>query len=310
MSVKFRTFVALLALALALAMSFPVWAGENPFVRSGPRARVSARTQEGPAAFRPVMDLIVKAQRELRRNLAALGEDLRGEPFGASFWMFMLLSFVYGLVHALGPGHGKAFAAAYFLGRPAGPARAFAFGGLAMCCHVLSATIVVLAGYYVLRLSGALSVEQAGVRLEALSYGLLCLIGLGLTIRAARDLVRAGSGREAAAEVAGMKGLLATALAAGLAPCPGAALVLIFSISLGVPWAGLLAMAAISMGMGLTTSLAGLASQAARGLALTAARGRGRALCYCAPLLSLFSALGIAVLGGLLFFGGLRSGPW
>ncbi|MBN2140581.1 MAG: hypothetical protein JW718_06190 [Desulfovibrionaceae bacterium] len=299
-----------LAGLLALAMSFPVWAGENPFVRSGPGPRVSARTQEGPAALRPVMDLIVKAQKELRRNLAAFGEDLRDEPLGASFWMFMLLSFVYGLVHALGPGHGKAFAAAYFLGRPSGPARAFAFGGLAMCCHVLSATVLVLTGYYVMRVSGALSVEQAGGRLEALSYGLLCLIGLGLAVRAARDLVRAGRGREAAAGRSGLKGLLATALAAGLAPCPGAALVLIFSISLGVLWAGLLAMAAISMGMGLTTSLAGLASQAARGLALTAARGRGRVLGYCAPLLSLLSALGIAALGGLLLWGSPGLGAW
>ena len=191
------------------------------------------------------------------------------KPYGGSFWLFLFFSFVYGVIHALGPGHGKIFAASYFLNRPGGLGAGLLFGNLTMFVHVLSATTLVLAGYHLLHASAAMTVDVVGDRLETISFGLLLALGLALTAKSCLDL-RTGHAhqREHSRQPSpktDMRSLVGMSLAVGLIPCPGAALILIFSLSLGITIAGLLAMACISLGMGLTISAVALLVISSRG---------------------------------------------
>lgn len=303
-----RPLLCGLALALGLALG-PAAAGAaeagNPFLTpGGAAAEQEAAGPRPPALLGPLYTTLARWQFALRGSMADLARDIRAQPLGRSFWLFMALSFAYGAVHALGPGHAKAITAAYFLNRPGSLARGLAFGFAAMFLHVLSAAAVVYAGVFLLGGAGGLAGRELARRLETASYVLLCGVGGVLLVRAVLALA-AGRGRpEGGPEApAGFRELALLALAAGAVPCPGSSLVLLFAISLGIPLAGLLALASISLGMGLTVSGVAVLAIAARGRVLERLRRSGRAWRLARAGLSLAGALALTGMGLLLLAG-------
>ncbi len=110
----------------------------------------------------------------------------------------------------------------------------------------------------------------------------------------ARRAAEAGSWRERAGIV----------LAAGSRPCAGAVLVLVFALSQGVAWAGVLAVLAMAVGTALTTTALAALAVFAKRAALALAGGRGQAGTLALGGLELLAAafvlvLGIAMLAGL-----------
>ncbi len=295
-------------LLVAGLFAAPASGAPNPFITPKKQAEAQARREAAapklPAILQPFIQSIAKWQFELRKRMAGFARDIREAPFGASFWLFMLLSFAYGALHALGPGHGKVFAVSYFLNRPGGLASGMAFAVLSMFCHVLSAAVAVLAGKYILETSMSASVDRLGETLELVSYGLLTSIGVGMFVKTLWDLrggVHAHSGAESADGPS--RGLAAMALAAGIVPCPGAALVLIFSISLGIQATGLLALFCISLGMALTISAFAAAAIVSRGSLLRIASRRKPLYEKLHVGLSLAGSLAIVFFGGLMLAG-------
>ncbi|GFM35216.1 nickel/cobalt transporter [Desulfovibrio subterraneus] len=243
-------------------------------------------------------------QKEMREKLSELGKDIAANPAGGSFWTFIGLSFFYGVVHALGPGHGKAVVFSYFLGKRGSIARGFAMGHLLSFVHAMSAVVLVFVLQWVLGNKGSQGFDEAGGVLQHVSYGLVAVIGLLMLVHA---LYETFSGRQAAriccaaAPQAGYGGIAAVSMLAGLVPCPGAALVLAFAMGLGLPWTGFFAVLALALGMGLTTSLFGVLSIASRS-ALVHVAGRGpRLLTVMYSCLAIGGALGITLLGTMLF---------
>ena len=101
---------------------------------------------------------------------------IRDGDTSAPLMIGTLLAFAYGVLHALGPGHGKVFVVSYFLSRDAQIMRGLLMGLQIAAFHVLSATVVVALADLVLRQAfGSAPGEIAGVRLA--SYGLIALIG-------------------------------------------------------------------------------------------------------------------------------------
>ncbi len=92
-------------------------------------------------------------------------------------------------------------------------------------------------------------------------------------------------------------------LAVGMIPCPGAALIFIFALSLGITTAGFLAMVCISLGMGLTISAVSLLVISSRGAVLRLAQGHDRLYKTGHACLSICGALVVAVVGGVLLLG-------
>lgn len=223
--------------------------------------------------------------------------------------MFMLLGFAYGVLHALGPGHGKVFAVSYFMNRPGTMVLGIAFGNLAMFFHVLSSAVLVLSGKYLFETSMSSTVEDMGGRLELVSYAMLALIGTGLFMKILLDWRRGGHHpcRHAGGAKGGWKELAGTTLAAGLVPCPGAALILVFSISLGIQSAGLWALLCISLGMGLTISFFAVAAIVSRNRLLAVVERHEKLYHGLHLALSLAGSLGIALMGGILLAGRLQT---
>jgi ABC-type nickel/cobalt efflux system permease component RcnA len=92
-------------------------------------------------------------------------------------------------------------------------------------------------------------------------------------------------------------------LAAGIRPCSGAIILLVFALSQGMFWAGIAATLAMALGTAITTGALAAVAVLAKGLALRLASGRGDAGARAVAWLEVLAAAFVAVLGGALLLG-------
>jgi len=170
----------------------------------------------------------------------------------APMLLIFLLSFGYGVVHAIGPGHGKALVAGYLLANPTKRAHVFQIGFLIAIVHALSALIVTLAATYLIQISAMKFFRQVNPPLFQISGALIVLMGCWLLY----DVWR--SRKMTKESVRPQKSRFGVVVLAGVVPCPGVITLCFFAITLGHITIGMIAAVFMSLGMGLTISLAGL----------------------------------------------------
>jgi len=278
----------------------------NPFFESPAPA---ARSVSMPT---PRLQALIDAQRTIREVLAdAVDRSAHG---GRDVPALLALAFAYGLLHALGPGHRKVALAAYFLARPAGPLQGVAAGASVALLHAAAAVAVIYGLYYLFRATVTTTFASVSSVLELASYAAIVLLGLILLAVALRGIVKerktgqsSGSGDRLERGVVGhseRRTLTAIILSSGAVPCPGTALILIFCLSQNLPWIGVLAALAMSLGMAAVTV----------GVSLAAIFGK-RGLLSALPRDSRLSALfhhGLEIGGAVLIvvFGLLMLSPY
>ena len=309
--------IIVLVLLFCVLFGGPVLAAPNPFLSGGqekqktedevtPRQGEQETTKEkgGLQVLQPVFSVISAWQKKLRGQLTHVSRDIRENPWGRSFLLFLLLSFVYGVIHALGPGHGKSIVFSYFLSRPGRYIHGVLMGNLITFVHVFSAVAIVLGFYLALKTVGLSSFEDVRGILEKISYALLMVLGLFLILYKVRELKRGilTNLQEYKTAEADFRHVALVALATGLVPCPGAALILLFTITLGILVPGLIAMVCIALGMGVTTTLFALFSIASRNTIFRVTVKKQRIFAFSSATLSLLGACAITVIGSLLFF--------
>ena len=253
----------------------------------------------------------IDMQRDLHRDLAGAMRAVQRSG-GAAFWSLVVLGFTYGVFHAVGPGHGKVVISTYLATHESRLVRGIALSLLSSLVQGLTA--ILLVGGVALVMQRSMRESQSlGVWLEVLSYGLVILIGLFLAWRGARRLIRGwrqataaaaacchGHGPTASDLEAPLSGgqLVAMILSIGIRPCSGAILVLVLAFALEQLWAGIAAVAAMSVGTGLSISgLAALSVFARKGAIRLASTFEQRG----STLARLFDIA--ALLGGLVITG-------
>lgn len=271
---RIRPFAA--ALALGLAASATVLA--NPLV--GGRAAVPDETALSigalPEPLRGALHSLNAVQADLNRRMTGQLKDIRDQGSVVAGAWLCLIAFAYGVLHAVGPGHGKLAVASYFLTRRARLTRGVLLASAAALTQALAA--ILLVGVPVLLLGMTRASAMAGVRyLELGSYALMTGIGLLLLVRAVRgnpgcthgDGARGYSstchhGRGLVGLRREETGFTLMSLAVGARPCSGAVLVLLFALANDIVPAGLLAVLAMAVGVALTTSASSLIGIGAR----------------------------------------------
>ncbi len=156
--------------------------------------------------------------------------------------------------------------------------------------------------------------------IELASFATVALVGLVLLWLKAGVFVAARRGEEAACapgcahDVAALPpqrsfGRTASVVvAAGLRPCAGALIVLVFALAQGLFWAGVAATLAMALGVALTTGALALLAVVAKRAALGLAGGRGQRAALAIRGLECLAAAFLAALGALLLFGLWTSG--
>ena len=158
----------------------PAFAGPKNSAQSqgGP---VQAAPLQAQGRFGTVLTWIAQTQQKMQRQLAGTIKGLKsGNAWGAGLWLAGL-SFVYGIVHAAGPGHGKAIISSYVLANRETVRRGILISFLAAAVQGLMA--VLLVGVLVIALKGTgFQVNAWVMQLETASYALVFLVGLSLLV--------------------------------------------------------------------------------------------------------------------------------
>jgi ABC-type nickel/cobalt efflux system permease component RcnA len=231
-------------------------------------------------------------QRRLNQALARELREIREHGSPAALATVGLIAFVYGVLHAAGPGHGKLVVAAYFVSGAARPLAGLLVGALVSGLQVASALGLVSVLAFGLGERG-LGVMGRSVALEVVSYGLVVAIGLIM-------LVRAIGGHHGHAEVGpGGRPGRGLVIAAGLTPCASAIILLLFALANGVFLVGVAASVVMALGMAITVSLVGIVTIVGRRTLLGAVRQRPRVLGYLSRGLAVAGSALIAVVAAL-----------
>jgi nickel/cobalt exporter len=254
-------------------------------------------------------------QRRIQQSLSTSLRDIKSGSGSLALWTLAAVCFGYGVVHTLGPGHGKAVVVAYFLDskRPRAWIEGIFAGSWIAFTHTLAALLLAggLKTFAVFGLFGALREVR---NVEIVSYTLILLIGFWrLWAGVSGHLHEHAADHEHACDddhhhdhdhhqhpaqrtLAGW--LLLTA--AGIAPCAGALVVILLSLALGVLWAGIIGVIAIALGMAITLAAVGMASMMAHRLIIGDGRSReiGRFTAIAASLIVIATA-GTLLLGAL-----------
>lgn len=206
-----------------------------------------------------------------------------------AFWVLGGLSFLYGIFHAAGPGHGKVVISSYVLANERQLRKGIVLSTISALMQALVAIgfVLILAG--VLNLTST-AMGDAAHWVGVLSYGLVVLLGLWLVLRKLfgwghshdhhhehkhdHDHDHDHDGHEHMHHAVGPGDLrgdwreqLGVVLAVGMRPCSGALVVLVFALSQGLLAAGVLSVLLMALGTAITVATLASLAVAAKGLA-------------------------------------------
>ena len=275
--------IAVLAILLAAPLALAQIDGAAPVPVAVEIVEEQGSLFEGVADF--LMDFQRRANAEVSFHMNAIE---RGEDFGA-FLLALAVAFAYGAVHALGPGHGKFVVVSYFLGRETRVMRGVVMAVQIAIVHVIAAIVIVWLADLVLRGGFGLGLSDVpGVR--AASFLIIVGIGVYMLYQAVRASLRARAHRTHSHEHGhphghehshghhhdhghdhhhggrAEGGILA--LAAGMVPCPGAVLIMLYAVANDMIYPGSLLVAAMSLGIGSSICVLGVGAILARQAAM------------------------------------------
>lgn len=212
-------------------------------------------------------------QRSIQNAMAGSLQALKaGEPMALA--TLCLLSAGYGLVHALGPGHGKILLGGAALASGTTLRRMLWLSLVSSLAQSGTAILLVLVGVKLLALTSTQAIGLTEDWLAPASYAAVGLIGVILAFRGLRTLLRP-SGAECCTPRAEPCGCghshgptatqistlnsrreMATLVASiALRPCTGALFLLVIAWRFGIPWSGALAVIAMGLGTALFNGL-------------------------------------------------------
>jgi nickel/cobalt exporter len=256
---------------------------------------------------------IAEQQRNFYLALTAALDELKRDS--NAFWVLGGLSFLYGVFHAAGPGHGKVVISSYVIANERQVRQGIALSFASALLQSLVAIAFVLIAVAVLNLTAA-AMNDAANWIGIASYTLIMVLGAWLI---ARKLFGWGHGEKShdahgrkpgdahyghdhgpaehhhdherdhahehehvhaitpAQLGGGWREQLGVVLAVGLRPCSGALVVLAFALSQGLVVAGIAAVLLMGLGTALTVAVLASLAVGMKGLAV-AATGRNGAL--------------------------------
>ena len=280
-----------------------------------------------------VLSWVVQTQQKMQRELAAAVKGLKsGDAIGAAL-LLAGLSFLYGIVHAVGPGHGKAIISSYVIANAETVRRGVLISFLAAGLQALTAVALVSVLLVALSATG-FQVNAWVNQLETVSYAMIALVGLYLLVtelirlwgrwRAPQDGARHTEhhshahdhhGRDHAEgeacnhmvdarDIAGplsWRKVAAVVVSVGIRPCSGAVLVLVFALTQGLFWAGVAATFAMAFGTAITVAVLATLALGSRELALKLGGGNARWAEAVWTACAIGGALVVLTIGLLLF---------
>ncbi len=260
-------------------------------------------------------------QKGLQQQMTQLLQQVKTSP-GQAGGLLVLFSLAYGVLHALGPGHGKVVITTFLATHPTRLNITLRLTLLASLLQGSVAIVLVTLMLVVLQTSSR-QLHLSSYWLEKGSYLLVIGLGIWIGVRALKTLRRqmrprapmkiralhaahqhhahCGCGHahlpdvQQVAEAVSVKTQLLLVASMGLRPCSGAIMMLLFSRVIGVYLWGVLSAIVMALGTALNISAIGLLVQRSRALALRLG-DESRAATTAALAMPLLALIGSALL--------------
>jgi len=226
----------------------------------------------------------------------------------------LALAFLYGVVHAAVPGHGKTIVGSYFVANRARWRSGMFMGGLISVLKGVTAIAIVFLMSLVLHLKELETANQGAV-IGCVSYSLVVVIGCVVFWRAATgrgcehnhqpSVLQGGRGATEPHNHrdANLQRILIAVT--GVVPCSSAIIIMLFALANNVMAVGIAAVAAQSLGMAVTVSAVGMAGIVARPVLVRVTQGSGHHLERAERTVRLLGAVAMVGFAGLLMLGAL-----
>lgn len=315
-----------LSLAIAILIFTNAFA-QSPFGVGVPERAVA--TNEGITGF------ILQQQAAFHQSLIQSIRKFKETPYAG--WSLILLSFLYGVFHAAGPGHGKAILVSYTLASGdtvrKGVMLSFASSLAQAVCAI---SLIGIAGLFLNMTSMAITAQAQWLELSG--WAMLTILGIVMVIRSAKGIAHYfahglsyasaqshhghdhhhhdhhhhdhhhhdcghdhGPNREEIEAVKGIMEAIPLIVSIGLRPCTGAVIVLVFALANGMLEVGIFAALVMAIGTGITVSLFIVAAGAGRATIPLLFSGESRGSNLILHLIKVTGALLVLYLGASLF---------
>lgn len=195
---------------------------------------------------------IVESQRFLHQQLADYINEWSQHHSYKELFVILFFAFLYGVIHAIGPGHRKTVIFSFYITRKASALEplwvsfilAFSHGGVAL-----------LLAFIFKGVAGAMTVNtnDASIYLEGYSFILLIFLSFFSILHVFVEHFSKHKYNEKRTEKLKLSALLFT----GLYPCPAALLVLVLTFALNIVSLGVLAIFVMSLGMCIPITVSG-----------------------------------------------------
>jgi len=285
-----------------MLLSVFAFAQPNPFLSGGTteeeQNETEIRAPHGPSTWPVIGSLLTKstlAQRRLQLSISTTMSDIRETGSMKSLWLLLGVSFIFGVLHALGPGHRKTVLVTYFLGRGTKPVKGFLAGFLLALVHAASAIVLVGGLYLFTTHSLLISVDKVQNLLFPVTYAIILVLGVWMIIHGIMEY------RGKHNKINNNRGIAGLILS-GLVPCPAASAVMILSIAGNAVLLGILSILFMSIGMGILLASLGLFTVIMRNR-VAALMKESSGLASMELILHLLSGLAMALFGLFMALG-------
>jgi len=302
-----RFFILIIAGFFFLNFSEGVIAEQkSPFGVSAPQVPAPV----GGDFLRKNLGWVYQQQATFYKQLTGIVKQAKED--GSAVWALIGLSFLYGVFHAAGPGHGKVVISSYLLANEQSARRGMSISFLAAFLQGMVAVLLIGSAVFLFNLT-SLGVTQAAYWFERASYALIAGLGVYLLWqkgvqpyfkRTPVIVHEAGCGHshhhahthphahthEASCGCGGhavdpamltkpltLRSAWAAILSVGLRPCSGALIVLVFAASQGLFLVGIVSTFAMALGTAITVTMLATIAIGAKGLAATYLNANGQA---------------------------------
>jgi ABC-type nickel/cobalt efflux system permease component RcnA len=238
-------------------------------------------------------------QQKLRAQMVPLIKEAGAGHVTVPLITALVIAFGYGVIHAAGPGHGKAVAMSFVLSKSVTVRRGLFFGIMTALFHGFSGVVSVLIIRSVIQAGFLGTFGTVTLTTQFVSFSLISFLGLLILAKNGYSLlVRAEQTAEERRKGEPWDSFLPWAVAIGLVPCPGVVTVLLFCLSMDMLTLGILMAGFISLGMACTISAVIVA--VIKGRELSLGRVSQKRMKTVQGILGMISGFAVTALG--LFF--------
>jgi nickel/cobalt exporter len=179
--VRRLALVAVIAVLLLMTSALASWLSDA-WAQAGPFGDIRGQQASGFAGW------LLAKQATFYRALAGLIRAAKTD--GSAYWGLMGISFVYGIFHAAGPGHGKAVISSYLLANEETWRRGIVLSFASALLQAVTAVAIVTVAAVMIGATAKMMGDTVRV-IEVVSYALIVLVGLRLLWVKGRGFLRA-----------------------------------------------------------------------------------------------------------------------